>query len=59
MGSYLSFDKGRNVLGLSSGPMLPLRVEDLALVLESGRLITLNFHYLAQASWKGCWDATS
>lgn len=40
MGSYLSFDKGRNVMGLSVGPVLPLSMGHLALVLGSGRFTT-------------------
>lgn len=35
MGSYLSFDEGRNVLGLSVGPMLPLTLGDLSLLLQA------------------------
>lgn len=56
---FISFDKSRNVLGLSVGRMLPLILEDLLLVLGSGRLTPPNLHLLAQAPQRGCWDVTS
>lgn len=58
-GSYLPFDKGSNVLGLSVGPVLPLTLEVLAVVLGSGRFTAPNLHLLAQAPQRARWDVTS
>jgi len=39
-----------NVLGLNVGPVLPLTLEDVALVLGNRRFITPNMHLLAVTS---------